>query len=307
MPTASQELIAGLLRRRLIGRHDAPFALSTIGGVEQADEGPVSVYRVFLQPLESHPYITTAQQRKASIQGGVKTWGAAGFCPLVRMHDGTTYLAALYRDAGAPSYPDHYTTPSGLSHLVGGRAEPVELTGQREAKEELLFLDGRSPGGVIYDQDRKMYVAKLQELAVPQRVIKDGRTRVEVYRGGSLIDTAYPFSIGWGEARDTVTTLVDLSVFFPDDTVPVKHLQAINGEIVERRLLSREVALLRLEPLLDGSAVPIIRYATDPERDMVFRTELELPAGEIKMTHPLQGAVEKIRSAAPASREEWFA
>jgi len=302
----TETLLEGLFRRRLIGEYEGEFALTYVERVEKAEEGRTTVHRFYLHPLDTHPYVTDAAGRRETIERNDHMWGAAGFCPLVRFSDGSLYVAALYRDGGAPSYPDYYTTPSGLSHMLEDRAEPVGVTGEREYKEELIFLDSRNPGSVFHDEGTGRFVGRLNELSVPQRLIKDGKTRVEVYQGDRMIDAAYPFAMGWSRPEDTVTTLIDLCVLHPDETIPLEYMQMVNGEVVGRKVFSRDVALLGFDELVRDDTVPVIQYSTDIERDTVTRSEFELKPDELKMTFPLVAAVEKIRETPEEERRSWL-
>ncbi|MBL7160720.1 MAG: hypothetical protein ISS93_02620 [Candidatus Aenigmarchaeota archaeon] len=291
-----QGLLEGLFQRRLIGEHGADFALTSIENIDPSQEGGTEVFSVYLHPLSTHPYIKNGAERKKSIDAGVQTWGAAGYCPIVKFADGSSYIAALYRDSDAPSWPDTFTPASGLSHLIDDKAERIRETGDREYREELIFINGKQPGAVIHDGTK--YVPLLNEITVPQRRIDDRKTRIDVYQDDKLIDVVYPFAIAWGTPSDTVTTVIDVCVLYPGDLIPPEYIHIANGEIVGGgEIFTRTVALLGFDGLMNGRTTPIIKYKTNVETDELSIERSELGADKIKMAYPLQVAIDKLRTS----------
>lgn len=88
---------------------------------------------------------TTAQGRKAfESQREHWRWGAGGLLIVLSLNDCEVALTR-YRDAGAPSYADHYTLGSGLSASVREFRYPME-TAIREGVEEFVVA---TPGGLM--------------------------------------------------------------------------------------------------------------------------------------------------------------
>jgi hypothetical protein len=299
----NQNLLRELIIRRTVGDHEAEFALQCIKlgpnyyGPERL--GHTDVYRVEIDP--SQPLIKTAQQRKWTIQNGINTWGAGGYFPVLIFNDGSRWVASLYRDAGAPSWPDHYTTPSGLSHLlIGNIPEAVEITSNRELKEELVFLNRQNLHRIRYDSERKSF-AFLNECFIPRKTIDDEKTLVQVYKNGKLVEESRPFTVGWGTEKDTVTTVVHACTLYPEMTIPGRqNLLLLNGEVVKKEdivsIFSRDVALLSLDDFREKkSMVEIVHYKAIFDEDKISVSESERPHDDIKMTEPLAAAIRKVK------------
>lgn len=290
-------LLRKLFESRIIGEHTSKYALSRlIGplGERQPDsvQAGQNVYRIEITSYtDDANYITDNLTRAESNKKGIPTWGAAGFIPILVYSPNTIYLPLLYRDAGAPTWPDYHTLPSGLSHLINETQEPLHATALREFQEELIFLDKR-------DVDKLL----LNEIKVPYRVHSDGKTRVEVYRDSELVDVAYPFVIGWGTDKDTVVTTVDLSIMFPNLVIndAEKNLQVINGEVVDRksgRIFSREVSLVDFLGIYRRNPeIKTKRFSIDVDNDKVYEKELTVVSDNMKFIYPLRLCIEKLQS-----------
>ena len=301
----ASNLLRDLVIQRTRGEHEAPFAMRYI--IPSADgvpyygpsrEGEQDVYKVELD--STMPLIkTAADRRKANFELRRHHWGAGGGFPVLVFSDGSRWVAALYRDSLAPSWPDTYTTPSGLSHLVKSGPEHVEETSRRETEEELVFLDkgslfiGRSEAGgkvkLSWNERNSM---------IGRTIVDDRKTRVDVYENGRIDEVSTPYAVGWGTQHDYVTTVVHAYVIHPELRIPRENMFLLNGEIVQRpnkiEFFSREVALLNLDDMRNKRPmVGLVHFKTKFDEDVLHAEESERPFDEIKMTEPLRAALEK--------------
>jgi len=286
-----------LVRRSQPGDHQ--FVLRCVKNHSWTGRERVAdIYKVELDP--SKPLITTPALRKWTIENGIETWGAGGYCPVLVFGDGSRWIATIYRDSKAPSWPDTYTIPSGLcQQLKTGSIEPLERASEREFDEELFFLNKRSLGAIQLDS-RGSSLPALNEFLMPRTLVNDGRTIIKVYQGDRLVEESKPFAIGWSTKKDTVTTVVYSSVLHvgsavrnPDD------MFLLNGEAIEEEgrsgILSREADLLNLDDIVRSPVVRMVRYRANFEEDKIYAEKIRKNTREIRMTEPLAAAIRKIR------------
>jgi len=314
----AKNLLRDLVVKRTRGEHEASFAMRYIIPTAEGTpfygpsrEGEQDVYKVELDPRM--PLIKTAADRKkANFELKRHHWGAGGSLPVLVFNDESRWVATLYRDSGAPSWPDTYTTPSGLSHLVESGPERVEETSRRETEEELVFLDkgslfiGRSEvgGKVKLSWNERNFV-------MGRAIVDDRKTRIDVYENGNIDEVSTPYAVGWGTQYDYVTTVVHAYVIHPELRIPRENMFLLNGEIVQRpntiEFFSREVALLNLDDMRNKRPmVGLVHYKTKFDEDVLHTEEGERPLDEIKMTEPLRAALDKTIKMSDQEYHTWF-
>lgn len=95
--------------------------------------------------MQDAQFATTPEERK-SFERDPKHWRyAAGGGLMVAHCRDASYALMRYRDAGAPSYGDHWTSGSGLSSSVEDMVNPIRLV-VREAIEEFGIV---TPKGIV--------------------------------------------------------------------------------------------------------------------------------------------------------------
>ena len=317
-PLRSKQVLQDLIVQRTLGQHEALFGMKYINAAANGlpyihhKEGEKDVYRVYID--SDMPLITTSDERKkANFELRRHHWGAGGGFPVLVFNDGSRWVAALYRDAGAPSWPDTYTTPSGLSHYLQGQPERAEITSAREFEEELVFLDKRNLFTGSLDADGKVKL-NWNERDLPRTVVDDKKTLIQVYENGSLVEESRPFAVGWGTEKDYVTTVVHAYVIHPELKIPRQEMFLLNGEIVERKqtleFLSRQVALMNLDDMRNAdrsrALVGLVHYKTAFENDSLQVEESERPFEDVKMTEPLAAAIRKVRVMGEKEYRLWF-
>lgn len=303
----AKNLLRDLIVQRTIGEHEFPYGMRFIRTDERGlpYSGPVTVdekdvYRVDID--SAMPLITSnVERKKANFELRRHHWGAGGAFPVLTFDDHSTWVAALYRDSSAPSWPDTYTTASGLSHLIDGVPEPVETTSSREFEEELVFLDMRDLFSGFRNEEGKISLAWNQN-RLEGKKIDDRKTLIEVYKDGKRIETTMPYAIGWGTDKDYVTTVVHAYVMYPQGDytigIPSKDLFLLNGEVVRKPdsidFFSRQVALLSLDDMRQSKQeVRTVHYRTSYDDDMMSIEKSERSLEGIKMTEPLRAAMDK--------------
>jgi len=307
----NQHLLHELIVRRTVGEHESDFALRYIKtgpnyyGSERM--GQTDVYRVELD--SSRSLIRTKKERNESNTKGEYTWGAGGYFPVLIFNDGSRWFATVYRDVHAPTWPNTYATPSGLSHLlVGEIAEGVERTSDREFSEELIFLNKQNLGGIGFENSQGRMFAFLKEQSIPRKIIDDGKTLIQVYMDGQIVDESRPFAIGWGTKQDTVTTVVHACTMYPETVIPDRrNLLILNGEVVPKEdtidIFSRKVTLFNLDDFYKKNPlVGIVEYKARFDQDRIEVNESEMAYDDIKMLEPLAAAIRKVQ----AMREQEF-
>ena len=224
--------------------------------------------------------ITDSKTRRESIANGIPTWGAAGVLPLLVYGD-DVWIATLYRDDGAPSWPNSYNAPAGLSEIIDGKPECNNDTAIREFNEELIFLDSRA--------------SEPKELDIPYSFKNVNNSQIDVYKNNVLMDVMFPFAIAWGNNMDTVTTVMYLAVMRPKDVIdnPRENLQVINGEVINGKAFSRDVVLFNFNHIYERRPdIGAIRYSTNIEKGEITRTESSIE--ESRYTTPLSVGIEKL-------------
>lgn len=225
-----------------------------------SNEGAVDALREFLKEVRN----PTPKEKSGGVyqHEGIYGWIAGGGIPVLNTKDGS-YVALVYRDDEAPTYPNTFTITSGLSESWK-EMKNLRTLSVRETIEELLISieDNR---WAKPDINEEVLTSSYVDSIISDRVTawqQNDEVEVPPQRYESISVSSQPLgsdslTLKYGDETKTISGhfIID-SEYNMIDLVDVVHfdlldysiddLQLYDGEMVDGKVLDRYIHLVKL-------------------------------------------------------------
>lgn len=227
-----------------------------------SNESAVSALRDFL--LEVRNASPTEQSGGIYQYEGIYGWIAGGGIPVLNTKDGS-YVALIYRDEGAPTYPNTFTITSGLSESWKEMTNLRTLSVRETIEELMISIDDERWARPQVSEEvlTSDYVESIVSDRVNAWQNTDVDTPIQKYEDISVSSQPLgsdSLTLSYGDETKTVSGhfVID-SEYNMIDMIDVIHfdlldysiddLQFYDGEMVDGEVLDRHIHLVKLSDI----------------------------------------------------------